>query len=236
MYLTVPAWDRFDDLVHAFFGAEALPAGGDRAAAASAARNALDLPPDAPLYLPTQVHSDRVALARDGAVDEADGVIVLGPGRFAGVVTADCCPLLLIAPEARAAAAVHAGWRGTVAAIVPKAVARLCDAAAVTPTDLHAALGPAIGPCCYEVGEEVVAALDALGNAGRAAIQPRPGRRPHADLRAANRALLVEAGLPPDQIHLTGGCTACDTVFPCHSYRRDRDAAGRQISLVGWRR
>jgi YfiH family protein len=235
-YLTVPTWDRFDGLVHAFFGAETHPAGGDRATTMAAARNALALPHDAPLYLPDQVHGDRLVVVKDGAVGEADGVIVLGPGSFAGVVTADCCPLLLIAPKAGAAAAVHAGWRGTAAAIAAKAVTRLCEAAGVTPTDLHAAIGPAIGACCYEVGEAVVEALDKRGNAGRAAIQRHAGHRPHADLRAANRALLVEAGLPPGQVHLTGGCTACDTAFPSHSYRRDRGDAGRQLSLVGWRR
>jgi len=235
MYLTVPAWDRFDGLVHAFFGAEILPVGVGRATTMAAARSALALPPSAPLYLPDQVHGDRLVVAKSGTVGEADGVIVLGPGRFAGVVTADCCPVLLIAPTAHAAAAVHAGWRGTAAAIVAKAVTRLCETASVTPTDLHAAIGPAIGACCYEVGEEVVAALGALGDAGRAAIQRHTGRRHHADLRAINRALLIKAGMPPQQVQITGGCTACDTAFPCHSFRRDQADAGRQLSLVGWR-
>jgi len=177
-----------------------------------------------------------VVVADGDAVGEADGVIVFTPGHFAGVVTADCCPLLLIAPTAHVAAAVHAGWRGTAAAIAVAAVERLCAAASVAPADLHAALGPAIGPCCYEVGDEVVAALTHLGDAGRTAIQLRSGRRPHVDLRAVNRALLFDAGLPPEQVHLVGGCTACDTAFPCHSFRRDQATAGRQISTVGWRR
>ena len=234
-YLTVPAWRHFSGLVHGFFGAETNPAGGDRATTMAAVRTALTLPTDAPLFHATQVHGDRVVVTADGAVGEADGIIVLEPGRFAAVFTADCCPLLLIAPRVRAAAAVHAGWRGTAAAIARKAVARLCEAAAVVPRDLHAAVGPAIGPCCYEVGDEVVVAIERFGTAGHDAIQRPADHRPHVDLRAVNRALLIEAGLPPEQIHLVGGCTACDTSFPSHSYRRDRSRAGRQISTVGWR-
>lgn len=234
-YLTVPAWSHFDGLVHAFFGREENPT-ADRAATVAAASTALALPPATRLHLPIQTHSDRVVVADGATVGEADGVIVLTPGQFAGIVTADCCPILLIAPAARAVAAIHAGWRGTAAAIASRAVERLAAAAAVAPADLHAALGPAVGPCCYEVGDEVVAALEQLGDAGRVAVHTGAGHRPHADLRAANRALLIFAGLPSEQIHLVGGCTACDTAFPCHSFRRDRAAAGRQLSAVGWRR
>ncbi|NCO57905.1 MAG: multicopper polyphenol oxidase [Nitrospirae bacterium CG18_big_fil_WC_8_21_14_2_50_70_55] len=234
-YRTVPAWDRFTALTHAFFGRVANPTNADRRMTVAAACTTLGLSPATTLDLPIQVHGDRVAVAEDGPAGEADGVIVLTPGRIAAVVTADCCPLLLIVPGARAAAAVHAGWRGTAAAIAAKAVARLCAVTGVVPAELHAALGPTIGPCCYEVGDEVVAALERLGEPGRASIQHRPGQRDHADLRRVNRALLIAAGMNPAQIHLVGGCTACATDFPCHSFRRDRAAAGRQLSVVGWR-
>ena len=179
-----------------------------------------------------QVHGDRIvaadrALAADST--EADAIVVVEDGVLAAVKTADCVPVLLLAAGdgPRFAAAVHAGWRGTVAGIVARAVER-AEEIGVDPERLHACLGPSIGPCCYEVGEEVAARFEVE----RLPVH-RDGPRPRLDLRAINSILLERAGVRSDRILLSGPCTRC-----CHdvywSYRQDPGAAGRQLSWIGW--
>lgn len=222
---TLPSsWRAVDGLVAGF---------GDRRLAA----------PPSTLLLRTQVHGARVvdAAGRRDEVDrddqgyarvrdEADALVAAEPGLVVGVRTADCVPILLVAPSARWAAAVHAGWRGTVAGIASEAL-RVATEAGIAPSGLHAALGPSIGPCCYEVSPEVASAFEAEALPVHA---PRPGRpRPHLDLRAANRTLLERAGVPPANIHSVGPCTRCahDTY---HSYRAEPSCEGRQVSWIGW--
>jgi YfiH family protein len=123
-------------------------------------------------------------------------------------------------------AAAHAGWRGTAAGVTRAAVGAL-RAGGSDPADLLAALGPGIGPCCYEVGDEL-----------RALFAPDffragSGGRPHLDVRAANRRQLEEAGLAPDHIHGVDDCTRCRADL-YHSYRRDGKSAGRMINFVGF--
>jgi YfiH family protein len=232
-YLTAPGWETHAGLVHGFFGRAPDGAQGDTDIQA-----ALGVAEDTDLHLPRQVHGATILPVNDGTgprLGEGDAVVTDRPGTLIGIATADCVPILLIAPAARACAAIHAGWRGTAADITRKAVAALADRFALPPGDLEAAIGPAICGPCYEVGDEVVNALTAaLGRHTACGITHPNGARPHADLRAINRALLIAAGLRPDRVHLVGGCTACDTDFPCHSYRRDAQAAGRQLSVIGW--
>ena len=99
------------------------------------------------------------------------------------------------------------------------------------PEDLLAALGPGIGPCCYEVGDEL---REAFGTAGAGVFRPGPNGRPHLDVRAANVRQLLDAGLRPGAIHHVADCTRCRADL-YHSYRRDGKAAGRMISFVGFR-
>lgn len=180
-----------------------------------------------------QVHGARVVVAGVGPdVPEADGVVwVAGQcgARVPSVRTADCVPVLLADREGRAAAAVHAGWRGTAARVVQEAV-RALSRHGVPARRLLAALGPAILPCCYEVGADVAGAVVAASE-GAGGATSRAGRR-SLDLQAANRAQLVAAGVPTEAIHLARLCTACrrDLFF---SYRRDGPAAGRMMASVG---
>jgi len=155
--------------------------------------------------------------------------VALGPRLLLGVETADCLPILIVDPRRRAVAAAHAGWRGTASGVAARAVEALV-AAGSHPEDLLAALGPSIGPCCYEVGEELRAAF---GPTGAALFRPGPRGRPHLDLRAANLGQLVAAGLRPHHIHEVGDCTACRADL-YYSYRRDGAGAGRMINFVGW--
>jgi len=231
--LTVPAWTAHPGLVHGFFGRGENGGQGDTDIQA-----ALGVAETTELYLPRQIHGATILAVTDGAdprLGDGDAVVSDRAGALIGIATADCVPILLVAPTARACAAIHAGWRGTAADIARKAVADLASRFGVQPGDLEAAIGPAICGPCYEVGDEVVDALTtALGPHATCGITHPDGARPHADLRLINRALLVAAGLPPDHVHLVGGCTACDPTFPCHSYRRDATAAGRQLSVIGW--
>ncbi len=142
------------------------------------------------------------------------------PGHLAGIKTADCMPILLVDEEHRSGC-VHAGWRGTVSGIARAALGRMREEFGTRPALVHAAIGPGIGKCCYEVGPEVAVQF---GATGRAKI----------DLAEANRRLLLEAGVPGAQIHAAGLCTMCG-VEDFHSYRRDKERAGRMLSVVGVR-
>jgi YfiH family protein len=138
-------------------------------------------------------------------------------------------------------AAVHAGWRGTVAGVLPAAVRALADEFGARPGDLRVALGPAIGPCCFEVGPEVVAAFEALFTDGRAdargrgVVLPSPrgaAGKANIDLKAANRLLLERAGVAPEAIDAGPECTHCERAR-FFSFRRDGSATGQLMGLVG---
>lgn len=168
-----------------------------------------------------QIHSSACipGEGRSGQLGEGDALLENTPGSVVAVKTADCIPILLIDPVRRAVAAVHAGWRGTAARIAPHAIAAMHDRFGTQPSTLHAAIGPGIGPCCYEVGPEVAAHF---GGQGRGKI----------DLPAINRRQLESAGIPPAQIYVAGLCTMCRPE-EFHSYRRDKQAAGRLYSFAG---
>jgi YfiH family protein len=181
------------------------------------------------LYTARQVHGARV-LTIDGSrppaelcQEEADALASAVPGVALGVYTADCLPILVADPHGRAGVA-HAGWRGTVAGVAGALVRALVDLGA-RPEQLAAAVGPSICADCFEVGEEVAASFPAE------VIVRRPGARPHVDLRAANRAQLVAAGLAPARIDTAPPCTCCDAAR-FFSFRRDGAGIGQQLSFI----
>jgi YfiH family protein len=161
------------------------------------------------------------AEGRAGVLGQADALLEDTPGAVVAVRTADCIPILLADARHRAVAAVHAGWRGTVAGIVGHAVEAMRQRFGTWPEDLHAAIGPGIGKCCYEVGPEVAAHFGAAG-------------RSHIDLTEANRSQLVAAGVEPARVYVAGLCTMCHP-DEFHSFRRDHEAAGRMYSFAGVR-
>ena len=194
------------------------------------------LPAGLRLYRARQVHGDAVVVVRpesDPAAmreQHADVLVTAAAGLAVGVLTADCVPILLCAPARDACAAVHAGWRGTVARSARAAVLALRDQYGVRPDELVAAIGPAICVACYDIGADVAAAI--------ARVDPLAvGRKAdgcfHADLRRANRTLLTRAGLDPAAIHDVAGCTRCDPRNRFHSYRRDRELRGEQLAFIG---
>jgi hypothetical protein len=168
-----------------------------------------------------QIHSAACVLAagRAGVLGQGDALLENTPGSVVAVKTADCLPILLVDERHRAVAAVHAGWRGTVAGIAQRAVEAMRAQFGSLARDLHAAIGPAIGECCYEVGPDVAAQF---GQQGRA----------HVDLAEANRRQLIDAGVTPDRIYASNLCTMCRSE-EFHSFRRDKEAAGRLYSFAG---
>jgi YfiH family protein len=168
-----------------------------------------------------QIHSAACvpAAGRHGVLGQGDALLEDAIGSVIAVKTADCIPILLIDERQRAVAAIHAGWRGTVAHIVEGAMEAMAQRFGTAPADLHAAIGPGIGKCCYEVGPEVAAEF---GEHGRA----------HIDLPEANRRQLIDAGVTPERIYASNLCTKCRPE-EFHSFRRDKEAAGRLYSYVG---
>ena len=162
---------------------------------------------------------------------DADASIAKAAGALLAIETADCLPVLIVDPVHRRVAAAHAGWRGTTLRVAQEAIRALVREGS-DPQDLLAALGPGIGPCCYEVGPEVE---DAFGPQGARFFVPGPGTRRHLDVAAANRAQIEEAGVPGASIDRVDLCTRCraDLFF---SYRRDGAHAGRMISVAGFSR
>jgi YfiH family protein len=251
--LKVPQWARYGGLIHVFTGRRGgksvgLYAGlnlsyrvGDDPKIVS--QNVCDMKlaigiHDGRVVTMKQVHGEHVTEVTDANVKEAgeaDAMVTAKANVFLGVLTADCVPILMIAPKQRLAAAVHAGWRGSLAGIAANVVKYFADNYNVASEHLEAALGPAIGSCCYEVGEDVVRPL--VARWGRLAEESvsASGAKAHLDLRRLNQAILAAAGLPPDRIFTSGPCTKCtgDEFF---SYRRAGQETGRQMSVVGWMR
>jgi len=179
--------------------------------------------------------SDRGRGARDraSALEATDALITDSAGVTLVAFSADCPLVALVEPQRRAIGIAHASRKGTlglVAARTVRAMERLlgCEAG-----EMVAGIAPSIGPCCYEVGDEVVhEAHAALPDAER--FVHRGGGRPHLDLWAANVAQLVEAGLSPERIEVAGLCTRChaDEFF---SYRAAKGPTGRFALLLGLR-
>jgi purine-nucleoside/S-methyl-5'-thioadenosine phosphorylase / adenosine deaminase len=202
-----------------------------------------------------QIHSDVIHTfsSHPDEPRKGDASATNQTGLLLAVQTADCVPILLVDPKKRAVAAIHAGWRGTLARIAQKAVGRLQMEFGSKPSDLLAALGPSIGPCCYEVGAELVTKFtvqfadgDDYFDEARSGEEPNPlqwlnmappGHQPpaknvHLDLRRANQSQLIAAGLQRKNIFVSNLCTACRTDL-LFSYRREGPQSGRLLSIIG---
>ena len=187
-----------------------------------------------------QVHGRAVRVV-DGATlgeeadkrPEADAIVSNAAGAVLAVQVADCVPLLIVDPQAGAAGAVHAGWRGTCAGIVAETITTLSREFGSRPVDLMVAVGPSIGPCCYEVGAELV---DAFRTAGATDAELSRWFTTHdgrlrLDLWSANRDQLIAAGVSPDRIYASALCTRTHSAL-FDSYRADGAKAGRMIAAI----
>ncbi len=174
-----------------------------------------------------QVHGSSVTRVNaPGTYPACDAMITDCSRLYLCVTVADCVPVFLLDRAAHALAVVHAGWRGTAAGIVPAAIDALKVAYGALPSRIEAFIGPAAGGCCYEVGAEVAGALDA-GH-----VTMRDGKR-FADLKSANRAQLIRAGVSAVSIEVHPACTIHEE-SSYHSYRRDGHRSGRMVSVAGF--
>ena len=209
------------------------------------------------LVLLKQFHSALIRFFQSPLAEpcKGDASLTNAPGLLLGVQTADCVPILLVDPKMRAVAAIHAGWRGTLARIAEKTVGQMRMRFASEPSNILAALGPAIGGCCYEVGTELVAKFASqFAEAEEWFDEPRTGDEPNPlqwlnmmppghqpppknvrlDLRKANRSQLLASGVSDKNIYVSELCTACYTDL-FFSYRKEADRSGRLLAAVGIR-
>jgi len=158
-----------------------------------------------------------------------DAVITDKKGVALGIWTADCLPILMIDRSKKVIAAVHAGWRGIWRGIIERTVRTMMEAFGCPPADIVAGIGPSIGPCCYEVGTDVVSLFQSSHEDHQQFIQEREGRH-YLDLSRVAQLELTKAGIPSANIATIPFCTACkeDLFF---SYRRDKKP-GRQLNFI----
>ena len=244
-YFDIPGWENIGWLKHAFLtrqGGVSLPPyhtlnwsgnNGDLEEDVQENRKrtagTFGLDPARFLFL-NQVHGDGILVLKHPAVGlpsslEYDAVITDAPGIFAGILTADCLPVLVVDGTRRVVAAVHAGRQGTGLHVLPKVVRKMRTAFESSPEDILVSFGPGIGPCCYEIDEKVF----------RTEWEPfslsREKKKWRIDLTAINLSLLQEEGVGESQISRINLCTCCHADL-FYSYRRD-GRTGRQFSFIG---
>jgi YfiH family protein len=172
-----------------------------------------------------QIHSAVIlSVSKDasGPLGEGDALIAGEPDLIVGVKTADCVPILVVDAATGAVAAIHAGWRGSAQKIAAATVHKMVAEYSSDPMNLRAAIGPAIGGCCYEVGPEVA------HHFGIEVSHPV-----HIDLASINEEQLREAGVT--DVWKSRDCTFCGA-DRFYSFRREREQAGRMLSFIGWQK
>ena len=172
-----------------------------------------------------QCHSSTVRVVSESGVHPScDALITNVGGLGLAVSIADCVPILLFDPGSMTIAAIHAGWRGSASMIVLRAFDILTEEFGTDPSVIRAYIGPAAGPCCYEVGADVQHTF-------RESVRKRSGGRLTIDLKMENSLQLQQAGVRVEHIEIEERCTIC-TPDLFHSYRRDGNASGRMLAFI----
>jgi YfiH family protein len=225
---------------HFFTGRQLQLRGGSEEARADWARvaDALGVPGDR-LWRMRQVHGCEVfgvtmeaSASAAEAAPQVDAIVTDRADVALAVQVADCVPLLLADPRTGAVAATHAGWRGTAANVAAATVERLVQDYGVRPADLIAAIGPSIGPQCFQVGPEVRDSfVDATSARATIWFTPDVGDRLRLDIWRANHDQLVAAGLLSAHVHVAGLCTVTHAA-QFYSYRREQQSTGRLLGVI----
>jgi len=187
-----------------------------------------------------QVHGNRVIwLAEDDDPaqvrgTEADALITNRPQVPLAIITADCFPVLLVAPSVPAVAIAHAGRRGTAVRICQVVAGIMCDRFHIPPRTLYAAIGPGIGGCCYEIDEASAEPFRAQYSHRDGICRPSRPQHVYLDLQQANLLQLQAAGIPRPQIWAANLCTACHPEW-FYSYRKQGASTGRMLNVVALR-
>lgn len=193
--------------------------------------------PENGLVMLTQMHGDRIIEIGEKdllpvTLNKGDGLITNRPGMAICVKTADCVPLLFVDRRLKVAGAVHAGWRGTALKIAAKMAGIFSERFSSRNEDIMVFIGPAIGPCCYEVDSPVFEAFSAIKGMERFFYKLERKDRWNFDLLNANRFQLIEEGVPGDNIWVADICTSCrQDLFYSHRAAKGRKE-GRQLSFI----
>lgn len=204
----------------------------------------LRIAPDA-LTLGRQVHGVNVEVVTDAdrgrgrpprfdGFPATDALVTSSTSVVLGTVVADCVPLLVYDPHLHVVALAHAGWRGTVGRMASRVIETMQVAFGSRPSDLVAGIGPSIGPCCYEVGDDVIQAWNAAGVAGADEAIVRRATSYHFDMWNANRLQLLAAGLAPSAVEMSLRCTRCEPerFFSYRAARAGLGPSGRMMMVT----
>lgn len=187
--------------------------------------------------IPDQTHSLQVGMAfgSEDRFPETDALVTTIPGLRIGVRTADCVPVLIFAPDIRAVAAVHAGWKGSLGGIVDNTLDVLCGLGAST-GKMHVWFGASICSRCYEVDPELAAKFSDAGFQSCVSFPCGIDSKPHLDLQEVNAARLLRRGIPSAQITRNSHCTFCftdtDGHYLYHSWRREHGTSMRNLTTI----
>jgi YfiH family protein len=185
-----------------------------------------------------QVHGNEIIIidedsqiSRDGDDPFCDGIISARPGLAIGIKTADCIPIFFLDPVRRIIGAVHAGWMGTSLGIAAKAIDIFMQRFGSSASDIVAVIGPAIGPCCYEVDKRVFESMKEYGDSDNFFDKGTREGKWMLDLAAANKSQIKVKGIPPHNIYSADICTSChrDIFF---SHRGEGGKTGRQLNFI----
>jgi len=244
----VDAWSGLK-ICHGFLGREGgvsqgpyaswnfsyLAGDSPRAVQANWQRLQAGFPPRVEFVQVHQVHGNRVHLVdadSRGVTAVADGMVTAVPNMILGILTADCVPILLIDEQAKVAGALHAGWRGVMANIATAGVSAMVSIGA-QPQRIRAALGPAIGACCFEVDIELARRFEAeIAEAGRHVYRANR-RKAFMDLKGLVRDQLMRAGLGADSIMNIAVCTRCSSGRYFSRRSANGGTTGLQLSFIG---
>ena len=234
--ITVPAFASARDGVRHFFGTKNhAPRDTFEVGVPSAARGS-----DGRTWILSvkQVHGTE-ALVLDRPVTGSerfeggwDALVTNQPGVTVAVRTADCVPVLVYDRRHRAVAAIHAGWRGAVADIVPKTIGLMLSRFGIEEIDLRVSIGPSAGPCCYEIDDAVLSPLRNSRSDWPLFLHDDCGTRARLDLKALVRTQVAQIGISPDHITAVNLCTICHSDL-FHSYRREGRVNGTMLSGIG---
>jgi len=225
-------FDRLDGILHAVTTRRGLdpalvkddaPAAGEHLAAAFGLKG---------VAFCEQVHGKTVVSVDSGGVAGPADAIVTNTGFIALMGRSADCPIILAADPIRGAVGMaHASWRGTAGRIASELIIRMVSEYDSRPEHIVAGICPSAGPCCYEVGRDVVqAVVGGVGGHAERFFQSRDGKT-FLDLPAANRDELLHVGLLEENIHIAGVCTIChNDLYP--SYRAEGAEAGRFVAFV----
>lgn len=194
------------------------------------------------LVTPQQVHGARIqrvtmadagrgAKDYDDAIADTDALITNEPGLPLMLCFADCVPVIFLDPEKKAVGIAHAGWKGTVAKIAQQTVEAMQREFGSNTADILAGIGPAIGPCCFAVGDEVAEKFRAAFPQHAEEIISQQEGQSHVNLWEANRLQLLAAGIPAENIEMADTCTSCQHQW-FYSYRADGGQTGRMAAII----